>query len=72
MPKLLILSDEFMSRVLVGLGEIQTKFGLPVLQDIQTQVDLAEKDPAAFLAAVEAHLSPFKIKVSAPSDGPAA
>jgi hypothetical protein len=69
MPKLLILSDEFIARLHVGLGEIQAKFAIPVIQDIQAQVDLSEKDAAAFLASVEAHVSPFKQKVAAAEAG---
>ncbi len=65
MSKLVILSDEFLARIHVGLGEVQAKFAIPVLQDIQAQVDLAEKDAKAFLAAVEAHIAPFKQKVAA-------
>jgi hypothetical protein len=40
----LTLSDEFLQRVVVGLGEIQTKFGLPVLQEIERQVQ-AQRAP---------------------------
>ena len=65
MSKLVILSDEFLARVHVGLGEIQAKFAIPVIAEIQNQVDLVEKDVKAFLASVEAHVAPHKQKVVA-------
>jgi hypothetical protein len=70
MSKLLILSDEFIARLHVGLGEIQAKFAIPVIQDIQAQVDLIEKDAKSFLASVEAHIAPIKQKVAAADAAP--
>jgi hypothetical protein len=56
MSKLVILSDEFLARIHVGLGEIQAKFAVPVIQEIQRLVDLAEQDYDKFKAEVDAHL----------------
>lgn len=68
MSKLLILSDEFLARLHVGLGELQAKFAIPVISEIQKQVDLFEKDAATFIADVEAHIAPLRAKIApAPS-----
>jgi hypothetical protein len=63
--KILILSDEFIARIHVGLGEVAAKFSIPVLQEIQTQIDTAEKDVKSFIAKVEAHIAPIKAAIVA-------
>ena len=37
----LSLSEEFVNRIIVGLGEIPTKFGAPVLSEIEKQISAA-------------------------------
>lgn len=64
MSKLLILSDEFLARINVGLGEIAAKFAIPVIMDIEAQVSRTERDAEAFLAAIEAHVAPIRAKLA--------
>jgi hypothetical protein len=61
----LILSKEFMTRINVALGEIQAKFAIPVINEMQAWADKAEQEPHKLLADIEAHLAPVKAKVDA-------
>jgi hypothetical protein len=60
-----ILTEEFMKRISVGLGEVQAKFAIPVLNELQAWTDLHEKDPAKLIALVDDHLKSFRDKVAA-------
>ena len=60
-----ILSDEFMTRINVALGEIQAKFAIPVINEVQAWIDKAEKEPTKLLTEIDAHLAPFRAKVAA-------
>jgi hypothetical protein len=62
---LVILSKEFINRIHVSLGEIQAKFAIPVINELQVWFDKAEKEPTKLLADVEAHLLPIKAKIEA-------
>lgn len=64
MPTLLILSDEFLTRINIGLGEVQAKFAVPVIAEIEIQAARAANDAEAFLAAIEAHVAPIKAKLA--------
>jgi hypothetical protein len=75
---LIIVSEEFLKRIFVGLGELPSKFAHDVILDIEAQVALAGKDVKAYVAMVEEHLAPHKAAADAltppapPSDVPAA
>lgn len=51
----LTLSKEFLNRVIAGLGELQTKFGMPVVHEIEKQ-----------LAAQEANAQPAQESANDP------
>lgn len=69
---LIIVSEEFLKRILVGLGELPSKFAHAVILDIEAQVSLAEKDVKAYVAMVEEHLAPHKAAATAlPATPPA-
>ena len=60
MSHVLVFSDEFLSLVLVGLGELPAKVSHKVIVDIEDQVDLKTKDPKAYLALVKKSLKEVK------------
>lgn len=62
---LIIVSEEFLKRILVGLGELPSKFAHAVILDIEAQVALAETDVKAYVALIEEHLQPHKDKAAA-------
>jgi hypothetical protein len=64
MDTLVILSKEFMLRVNMALGEIQAKFAIPVINELQAWADKAETDSAKLLADVEKHLAPHRAIVA--------
>jgi hypothetical protein len=57
----LIVSKEFLNRILVGLGEVASKFAIPVLKDIESQVQHAEVGAKHWVEAIEAHLVGVKL-----------
>lgn len=61
----LILSEEFLTRIKIGLQEIQAKFANPVLIEIETQVKNAESSEAKWVSSIESHVSAIKSKVEA-------
>lgn len=60
----LIVSKEYLNRILVGLGEVASKFSVPVLQDIEKQVSAAEVGAKEWMEAIESHLTGIKLKVA--------
>jgi hypothetical protein len=60
-----ILSQEFMTRINVALGEIQAKFAIPVINELEAWKNKVEAEPHKLLADIEAHLAPVKAKVEA-------
>lgn len=62
---IVILSEEFLKRIHLALGEMQVKFALPVIMEIQAWFDKAEKEPAKLIADVQAHLEQFRTKLGA-------
>jgi hypothetical protein len=60
---LVILSKEFLTRINVALGEIQAKFAIPVINELQAWIDKAEQEPHKLLAELEAHVAPIKARV---------
>lgn len=58
--KLIILTEDMLNNVMLGLGELQAKFSHAILVDIASQVALAEKDLRAHIELVETHLKPLK------------
>jgi hypothetical protein len=59
---ILIFTDEFMSRVEMGLGEIAAKLAIPVIVDIDNQKKLKD-DPEKYVALIEQHLQPYKDEI---------
>lgn len=59
-----ILTEEFMKRINVALGEIPAKFAIPVINELQAWYDMAEKEPTKLLASIKSHLAPFEAKVA--------
>lgn len=47
------LSEEFINRIAVGLGEIQTKFGAPVLEELNRQILAAQAQEAAAIETAQ-------------------
>jgi hypothetical protein len=62
---LVILSKEFMTRIKVALGEIQAKFAIPVIAELETWEQKIASAPHEVLAAIESHISPIKAKIEA-------
>ena len=60
----LIVSQEHLNRILVGLGEIASKFAVPVLQDIERQVSYAKAGTKEWVEAIESHLTGIKLKTT--------
>lgn len=61
---LLIFPQEFLNRVLVGLGEVASKFSVPVIQDIEKQIAAAETGLKTWVDVVEAHITGIKLKAA--------
>jgi hypothetical protein len=61
----MILTEEFLTRIHVALGEIQAKFAIPVINEVQQWIDKAEKEPTKLVADIDAHLVPFRAKIAA-------
>lgn len=66
----LIISQEFLNRIMVGLGEVASKFAIPVIQDIEIQVKSAESGAKDWIASIESHLTGIKIRTTPPSAPP--
>lgn len=62
--KILVIGEEFMKRVFVGLGEIPSKFAHEVILDFEAQLNLAEQDIKKYVELIEEHLMPHKAKVA--------
>jgi len=60
----IVVSEEFLKRIYVGLGELPAKFSKIVIDDIEAQVRLAEQEVHKYVALVEEHFAPFKAKVA--------
>lgn len=65
MAHVLVLTEEFLKRVLVGLGEIPSKFAHDVILDIEAQLTMAERGVEAHVALIEQHMAPAKAKLEA-------
>ncbi len=61
----IVLTEEFLKRVQVALGEIPAKFAIPVIQEIEAWITLAEHQPAKVIELVDKHLQQFRDKVAA-------
>lgn len=59
----LIVSEEFLNRIKVGLSEIAAKFANPVFVEIEDQIKAAETGAAHYVSALESHLAAIKAKV---------
>jgi len=57
---LIIVSEEFLKRIFVGLGEIPSKYAHEVILDLEAQMNLAKNDVKAHVDLVEKHLQPYK------------
>jgi hypothetical protein len=64
MDCLFLLSQETLSRISAGLGELPHKFAHPVFVDLSAQADRASKDWPAYVKAVEAHLAAVKADIA--------
>ncbi len=62
---ILILTEDALKRVFVGLGELPAKISHELINELEAQVALIEKDVGAYVAQVEQHLLPHKAKVPA-------
>jgi hypothetical protein len=60
-----VLSKEFMTRIKVALGEIQAKFAIPVMAELEAWEQKVVAAPHEVLTAIEAHIAPIKAKVEA-------
>lgn len=65
MSNILVLSEEFVKRIFIGLGEMPSKFSHVVILDIEAQIKAAEAETHKIVALVEQHLAPLKAKVEA-------
>jgi hypothetical protein len=65
MSNVIVVSEEFLKRIFVGLGEMPAKFSHAVIIDIEAQLKTAEEAPHKLLALIEQHLAPVKAKVAA-------
>lgn len=60
----LILDQEFLNRVMVGLGEVASKFSIPVISSIESQVRAAQSGDKAWVERIESHLTGVKLKAA--------
>lgn len=58
--QIFMVDKEFADRINVALGEIQGKFAIPVVYELQRQSEAQNANPAAFLAELEPHLAVIK------------
>jgi hypothetical protein len=63
--QILVLSEEFIKRIFVGLGEMPSKFSHNVILEIEAQLKAAENEAHRVVALVEAPLNALKAKVAA-------
>jgi hypothetical protein len=61
----LIVSEEFLNRINVGLNEIAAKFAVPVMHDIANQIKMAETGAKDWVDAIESHLTGVKLSAAA-------
>ncbi len=64
MKHLIFVTPEQAAIIGAGLMELPGKHCNPVVQDINAQTELAAKDPAKFVALVEAFLAPIKASLA--------
>jgi len=67
---ILVLTQEQVQRIGDGLGEIPTKHGSPIINEINGQLEQVEKDPATFVAMIEKLLAPVKAKLAVSGEPP--
>jgi len=58
---LLVITQETLTHIASGLGEIPTKHGAPVIENINGQLKAQQDDPAKFVTSIEALLAPLKV-----------
>lgn len=61
----LILDQEFLNRVMVGLGEVASKFSIPVISSIESQIKAAQSGDKSWIERIESHLTGVKLKAAA-------
>lgn len=60
----LVLSEEFLKRVQVALGELPAKFAVPVIQEVEAWITLAEKQPHKVVELIDKHMNEIKEKIA--------
>jgi hypothetical protein len=60
----IVLSEEFLKRVQVALGELPAKFAVPVIQEVEAWITLAEKQPHKVVELVDKHMAEIKDKIA--------
>lgn len=60
----LIFNQEFVNRILVGLGEVASKFAIPVIQDIEKQIAFNATGAKIWVETIESHLTGVKLKAA--------
>lgn len=63
--QILVLSEEYIKRIFVGLGEVPAKFSHEVILAIESQLKAAETEYEKLVAVVENHIAPLKAKIAA-------
>lgn len=69
---LVLLTDEFLARVHVGLGEIQSKFAIPVINDIEKQIKSYEAGTKEWYDSIKAHIVHLEAQIYPPAAAPVA
>jgi hypothetical protein len=64
----LIFTEEALARVRMGLGEIASKFAIPVFNEIEAQIKMAETGAKNYVDAIESHVASVKAKFVAAAD----
>jgi hypothetical protein len=60
----IVLSEELLKRVYLGLGELPSKVSHIVILEIEAQEKLADANVKAYIGLIEQHLQPFKDKLA--------
>jgi|SRR5882672_5898157 len=61
---IIVVTEEFLKRVFVGLGEIPSKFAHQVILDFEAQLNMAKEDTKKFVSFIEEHLAPHKAEIA--------
>lgn len=65
---ILVLTQQGVQKIGEALGEIPTKFGAPLIDDINAQIKLISADPGAFIKMMDQLLIPIRAKLEPPTD----